>query len=174
MSGASDLVLHLTPCPVEVTLLGRPFEIPALDAVGWLRILTAKNLDLYGIFPVMAGQDALELVEDVLWDGLATDEEIARIALDVISTVADRPWWVVLRILASVLDAWDRLHVNSAVGMSLAGWLDEVWSKVMSLMDPKRVAGWVASIEAAPKGWEVETDFDAEERAFMAAMRSAM
>jgi hypothetical protein len=159
---------------VEVSLLGRSFEIPALDAVGWLRILTAKNLDLYDIFPVMAGQDAIELVEDALWDHLATDEEITRIAWDVISTVADRPWWVVLRILASVPDVWDRLHVNNAAGMSFAGWLDEVWAKIMNLMDPKRVTSWVASVEAPPKGWETEVDFDAEERAFMAAMRSAM
>lgn len=174
MSGASDLLLHLTPCPVEVTLLGRSFDIPALDAVTWLRILTAKNLDLYAIFPGLAGDDAVELVEDVLWDELATAEEIDRIALDVISAVADRPWWVVLRVLQSSLDAWDRLHVNNAAGMSLAGWLDELWAKIMTLMDPKRITGWVASIEAPPKGWEQTVDFDAEERAFMAAMRSAM
>lgn len=174
MSGASDLILHLVPCPLEVILLDRAFTIPAMDAVDWLRILTIPGLSAYDVFPVLAGPDAVEFVEDVLWDELATDGEITRLGFDVISAAADRPWWVAVRIVASVAEAWDRVHVNQAAGASFAGWLDEVWSRIMSLMDPKRVVGWVGSVEAPPEGWEAEVDFDAQERAFMAAMRSAM
>lgn len=174
MSGASDLIAHLIPCPLEVDLLGRTFTIETLDAVDWIRVLSTPGLTSYDIFPVLAGPDAVEFVEDVLWDELWTQDQVDRIGLDVISAVADRPWWVAMRILAAITEAWDRIHVNAARGMSFAGWLDEVWSRIMAEMDPKKVTSWVASVETPPKGWESQVDFDAQERAFMAAMRSAM
>lgn len=172
MSGpsASDLLVHLQPCPVQVELQGRTFTIPALDAVAWVRLLLP--IEPYEIFPGLAGQDAIDLVEDMLWEGELTADELTRIAMDVISTAADRPWWTAMKILLSAAQAWDRVHVNNAAGMSLAGWLDQIWSKMIPYIDPKKFTAVEVDLATPPKGWETEVDFDAEEAAWMAAMKA--
>lgn len=174
MSSASDLLAHLRPCPIEVAFEGWVYEIPAMDAVDWVVLIADENIDLYEIFPTRAGQDAVEHVEDALWGERVTQDEVGKVALAAIAAAADRPWWVTLRLIHAAMDAWSMVHVNNAVGMSLAGWLDEIWSKVMERIDPKKKAGWISEIESTPKGWEGEVDFDDEERAFLAAMKAVM
>lgn len=130
--------------------------------------------DLYEIFPILAGQEAVAHVEQALWDGNATIDEIAKLGQETISAAGDRPWWVVINLIRSAKSAWDVVHVNDATGKSLAGWLDELWSKIMSYIDPKKKASWVTEIERPPKGTDVEIDFDAEEQAFLNAMNAVM
>lgn len=174
MSGATDLLAHLRPCPVVVTFDGFDYTIPAMDAIEWIVRIDGEAPDLYAIFPTLAGTEAIEHVEDALWDGRATSEDVGKIGLYAIGAAADRPWWVTLRIIHAATSAWDVVHVNRAAGMSLAGWLDEVWSRIMERIDPKKKAGWLSEIESTPEGWESEVDFDDEERAFMAAMKAVM
>lgn len=174
MSGATDLLAHLRPCPIDVTFEARTYTIPAMDAVEWIALIDGDAPDLYEIFPTRAGHSALEHVEDALWENRVTQQQVGDVALEAIGAAADRPWWVALRIIASAKSSWHSLHVNRAVGMSLAGWLDEVWSKIMERIDPKKLAGWVSEIESVPKGYEGEVDFDDEEKAFLAAMNAVM
>lgn len=174
MSSASDLLLHLRPCPLVVEFEGANYTLAAMDAVEWIAHLDAPNPDLYEIFPILAGTEAVAHVEDALWEGRVTSEEIAKLSLEAISTAADRPWWEVMNLLYAVKDAWSIVHVNSAAGMSLAGWLDEVWSKVMAHIDPPKKAAWISAIQTPPKGADVEVDFDAEEQAFLNAMNAVM
>lgn len=152
---------------------GREFTIPAMDAVAWVRLVTTAPLDTYAIFPKLAGPEAVNVVEDALWDGELTEDDLVKMALEAVAVAADRPWWTTLRLLNSVAGAWPHLHVNNATGMSFAGWLDEVWSKAISVMDQKHRPAWEHQIESPPKGWESEVDFNEEEKAFMSAMRSA-
>lgn len=167
---ASDLLVHLQPCPIQIDLAGRLFTIPALDAVAWVRLLLP--VDTYEIFPALAGQEAIDLVEDMLWEGELTADGLARIALDVVSTAADRPWWTALGILTSAAQAWDRVHANNAAGVSLAGWLDQIWSNMVPYIDPKKFTAVQVNLATPPKGWEMEIDFDAEEAAWQAAMKA--
>lgn len=173
MSSVSDLLVHLRPCPIVVEFNGATFTIPAQDAVTWVALIDGNDPDLYDIFPGLAGQEAIEAVEDALWEGQVTSEQVGRLALEIIGVAADRPWWVALRIIGSAAQAWGAVHVNQAASMSLAGWLDEIWSKIMERVDPAKRAGWISGIEQAPKGEESEVDFDAEEQAFLAAMKAA-
>jgi len=145
-----------------------------MDAVEWIVLLDGPSPDAYEIFPLLAGTDAVSHVEEALWEGRVTSADIAKLGQEAISTAADRPWYVVMNLLASVKDAWSVVHVNGATGMSLAGWLDEVWSKTMSHIDPKKKASWVTRIETPPKGTEAAIDFDAEEQAFLNAMNAVM
>lgn len=145
-----------------------------MDAVEWIVLLDGPSPDAYEIFPMLAGADAVAHVEEAMWEGRVTSADIAKLGQEAITTAADRPWYVVMNLLASVKDAWSVVHVNSAVGMSLAGWLDEVWSKTMSHIDPKKKASWVSRIETPPKGTEAVIDFDAEEQAFLNAMNAVM
>lgn len=174
MSSVSDLLVHLRPCKITVEFLGVDYTIPAMDAVEWIALIDGPNPDLYEIFPAMAGQDAMEAVEDALWDGRADREQVGMLALEALAAAADRDWWVAVNIVRSAATAWDRVHVNHAQGMSLAGWLDEVWSKIMALIDPNKRAAWVSDITKPPAGTKQEIDFDAEEQAFLAAMNAVM
>jgi hypothetical protein len=156
VSSVSDILAHLRPCPVQVDFLGHAYTIPALDAAQWVALIDGQHPDLYEIFPVLAGPEAVEAVEDALWDGHADEDDVAMVALNALGA------------------AGSLVHVNGAVGMSLAGWLDEVWSKVMQHIDPKKRTQWISEVERAPKGLKQEIDFDEEERAFLAAMNAVM
>lgn len=171
MSAAGNLLVHLKPCPAEVDFLGGVYTVPALDTVEWLRLLS-DDLDPWKIFPVLAGQQAIDDIVDALWTDRVSPDEVARVGLEVVSAVADRPWWEALRIIHVAASAWDVVHVNQATGRALAGWLDEVWSNILTHIDPKKRAGFIAEVGAVPKGWEGEVDFNDEERAFLAAMKS--
>lgn len=171
---AASLIAHLKPCAVEVPFDGAWFVVPELTVVDWVRLLDLEVLDVYEIFPVLAGQEAIEAVEDALWEGRADHDVVRRVGLDVITAAGDRPWWVTLRLIATAAQAWDVVHVNDVAGRSLAGWLDELWSKVLIHVDPKKKAAWINEIESVPKGYETALDFNDEERAFMAAMKAVM
>lgn len=174
MSSASDLLAHLRPCKITVTFEGVDYTIPAMDAIEWVALIDGPDADLYDIFPTLAGPEAIEAVEDALWDGRATSKDVGDVGLAAIAAAADRPWWVVLNILKSVLGAWHIVHVNAAGGKSLAGWLDELWSRVVDHIDPKERTSWVARIEAPPKNIQAEINYDEEEQAFLAAMNAVM
>lgn len=174
MSSASDLLLHLRPCRLTAVFLDEAYTIPALDAVEWIALLDGEAADLYEIFPKLAGVEAIEAVEDALWDERATRDEVGKIAYDLISTAADRPWWVVVKMIGVAKGAWDRVHVNNAVGMSLAGWLDQVWTNMLNHVDPKKRAAWISDMQRAPKGWDEQVDVDEEEQAFLNAMNAVM
>lgn len=174
MSGATDLLLHLRPCKLDVFFDGVAYTIPALDAVQWMELMDGDYPDLYQVFPGLAGHEAVERVEDALWEGRVTSEEVGELGLAVFAANADRPWWVALRVIHAAKDAWDVVGVNRAVGMSLAGWLDEIWVKIMEHIDPKKKAGWLSDITSPPKGLKTEVDYDAEEAAFLNAMKAVM
>lgn len=174
MPGVSDLLVHLRPCQVEVRFEDRVYVLPAMDAVDWIVHIDGPTPDLYEIFPVLAGQDAIAHVEEALWEERVSADDVGQLGLDALAVAADRPWWVALRIIAAAKTNWEYVHTNQAVGMSLAGWLDEIWSKIMERIDPKRKQAWIAEVEQVPKGVAHEVDFDAEEAAFMAAMNAVM
>lgn len=143
-----------------------------MDAVEWIAILDGEHSDAYEIFPGLAGADAVAHVEDALWEERVTPEQIRDLALEVVGMAADRPWWVALRTISSAKTAWDVVGVNRAQGMSLAGWLDEVWAKIMNHIDPKKKPAWLSDIESPPKGTAAEINYDAEEAAFLNAMKA--
>lgn len=174
MSSGRNLLLHLRPCGIEVRFEDTWYVIAAMDAVEWIALLTADPLDMYDVFPLLAGQAAVEHVEDALWEGRVSTDDVQRTGLEVVSAVGDRPWWVSLRILHACAESWDVIHVNSATGVAFAGWLDEVWSKILTHIDPKKRAGVISDFESTPAGWESEVDFDDEERAFLNAMKAVM
>lgn len=174
MSGAADLLLHLKPCPVQVDFLGATHTIPAMDVIDWLELIAGDSLDPWSIFPALAGPDVAEEVSEALWRGVVEPDDVVKVAMEVVSAVADRPWWVALRIIGVATGSWETVHVNDAMGRPLAGWLDEVWSKILTHVDPKKRASFVNEVESAPTGWQGEVDFNNEEMAFMSAMKAVM
>lgn len=174
MSSASDLLLHLRPCALQVPFDGAWYTVRAMDAVEWMVLLEGEHADAYEIFPGLAGGDAIAHVEEALWEERATSEQLRHLALEVVGMAADRPWWVALRIIHAAKESWDVVGVNRAQGMSLAGWLDEIWRKIMEHIDPKKKAAWISDVESPPKGLKTEINYDAEEAAFLNAMKAVM
>lgn len=175
----SDILVHLAPCDIGVTWVGEVFVIPARTAYEWAQLLLASPFDPYDVFPGLAGPAAVVAVEDALGSGKATDDDLSRAALEVISAAGDRPWWVTVRVLACAGTCWDRIGgtlVREGVDarrITLAAWMDAIWMIMKTYVDPKKLAAWTHQVEEAPKGWAQEIDLDENERAFMAAMASA-
>lgn len=173
----SDPLVHLIACPITITFRDRTYTIPAMNTTEWMRILGGENVDLYDIFPTLAGSEAIEHVEDVIWDELDGSDEVRRLACEIITVAGDRPWWVTVRLVGLLRDDYKLLGGDLALAgirgdVPLAMWLDCLWSLVLRRIDPKKVTSWVHQVETPPKEWQEETDVEAEERAFMAAMRA--
>lgn len=175
----SDILVHLAPCDIGVTWAGELFIIPARTAYEWAQLLLAEPFDPYEVFPGLAGPAAVIAVEDALGNGTASDDDLSRAALGVVTTAGDRPWWVTIRILGCAGLCWDRIGGTlireriDAREITLAAWMDAMWMIMKTYVDPKKLASWTHQIEQAPKGWAEDIDLDENEQAFMAAMASA-
>lgn len=175
----SNILMHLAPCVIQVNFEESEYHIPAMTAHQWCQIILGDPFDPYDVFPLLAGTDAIIDVEDAIDHGRQTSEDVTRVAYEVITVAGDRPWWVTMRILAVATQVWDRIGgtlVREGVDsrhLPLAAWLDAVWSIMTSHVDQENRAPWLHQMEAVPTGWEAEIDFDEQERAFIAAMKSA-
>jgi len=170
----------MAPCDIRVTFGEDQYLIPAMTAHQWCQILLGEPFDPYDIFPLLAGREAIVAVEDAIGDDKVPTEDVARVALEIVTIAGDRPWWVTLRILKVAGEVWDRIGgtlVREGVDgrrLPLAAWLDAIWSLLLTYVDPKKSASWVHQMEETPKGWDTALDFDEQEQAFLAAMRSVM
>lgn len=177
---ASNILVHLAPCPIQVSFDDQRYTVPALNAHQWCQLLLDEPFDPYNVFPALAGEDAVVAVEDGIGDSRVNTEDISRIALEVVTIAGDRPWWVTIRILYVAGETWDRIGgtlIREGVDsrhLPLAAWLDAIWSILLAHVDPKKMAAWLHQVEATPKGWESAINFDEQEQAFMAAMKSVM
>lgn len=177
---ASNILVHLAPCDIQVSFGEQQFTIPAMNAHQWCQMLLGDPLDPYDIFPLLAGEKAVIAVEDAIGDGEVSSEDVARHALEVVTVAGDRPWWVTLRMLHIATQAWDRIGATlvregvDARHLPLAAWLNAIWAITLAYIDPKSLAAWTHQMEDPPKGWETAIDFDEQERAFLAAMKSVM
>jgi hypothetical protein len=177
---ASNVLVHLAPCDIQVSFDSQDYTISAMNAHVWCQLLLDDPFDPYNVFPGLAGEAAVVAVEDALGDKRMETEDVARVALEIVTIAGDRPWWVTIRILYVAGEVWDRIGgtlVREGVDsrqLPLAAWLDAVWSILLAYVDPKKMAAWLHQIEATPKGWESAIDFDEQEQAFMAAMKSVM
>lgn len=180
MSRETNPLVHLIPCDVDIEFGDNIYTIKAKSALEWMVLLLDEHLIAYSIFPILAGEEAIVAVEDALWEGRATTEQINDLAMDVVDAAADRDWWETIRYLNILRGAWDTIGASllakgaDPAKMSLAGWVDLIRLTCIQHCEPKKLAGFLGQIETPPKGVAAAVDFDAEERAFEAAMRSVM
>lgn len=167
-----DPIQSLCPYPVEVTVAGLDFEIPALPAADWLSVLMAEDMDLSDVFPGLV-QDADEL-EELILQGKVNIEEIEETVLGVIETVSARSWWVTLRLVGQARESWDVIGAElglrgvDASKVSLSAWLDMLLILTIRAMEPKDVQMFCLKLEAPPQGTEVaEADMEMTVDQFM-------
>ena len=171
----SDPVWSLRPWPVEIDLGSRVVTIPALPAADWLTHLMGEvNPD--AVFPGLLSADEEELVEDMLYTGVLSLDQLDRIFLDVVSAVGARPWWVTLRLVAQVRANWAVIGADmlvrgvDATRLSLSGWLDVALLTLMRHIRPEDSTMFTLQLEAPPPSEtaQVQDELEMSPEAFLA------
>lgn len=192
--GGQPEIIHLSPMGVDpvasmrswgadVSFAGRVFKVPAMDAAGWLELLLAETVDYEGLFPGLAGPQAVLEVNQMMLEGQAAEGDLERAILDLLEAVSGRSWWITLRLCFSVRSNWESVGGEMARmgvypwGMPLGYWLDAAYSTMVDLMlkgpKPKNAADWSRAVAQAPVTEMRELDEAANSDAFLAAFHMA-
>jgi hypothetical protein len=133
-------------------------------AVDWLELLWGdpQDLELETIFPGLADDEDQDYVNEVLLSGDLSLDRLQRLALDVISEVSGRPWWVTLRMISIAESKWSILGGDlvlrgiDAGKLSLSAWLDALWPIIFDRLPRDKWTMLSSMIEAVPPS-ETET-----------------
>lgn len=171
----TDPVWSLRCWPVGVEVAGVSVDIPALPAADWLAVLAAQPLDLEDVFPGLA-PDGPETVDDLLFSGALSLDELYRIILDVITTVTGRPWWIAMRLITSAVKSWSIVGAKlvlsgvDAERVSLSAWLDAVFMIIVEGTPEDQLTMFLSQLEFPPPGFAPPLEIAMERDAFMDAM----
>ena len=174
----TDPIWSLQPWPVVLELGERTLEIPALPASQWLAVLMVGELELEDIVPGLLCEEDADEVEEALYTGLLTLEQLNMLALDVVSQVSGRPWWVALRLVELARLHWDNLATEmtraDASRLSLSGWLDVLFVALLRAMEEGRRQMFLLKLEQPPKALDkaVPEDPGMSAAEFLAMARS--
>jgi len=174
----TDLTWSLQPWPITITVGPIEAVIEALPASTWVAILLSDPFDSEDIIG-LAGVDAQAAVDEALFDETITLEQLDNLVLEVVSTVAARPWYVAYRIVAVAKQVWDthglggRLVTEGvdASRLSLSAWLDAVMFVLAQMVAPKDLAMFYSQLEIPPADVTVEEqEMEMSRDAFMSLM----
>lgn len=166
----TDPLWSLKAWPVLVELGEWELEIPAMCAADWLGVLMVDDLDPDDVFPGLLDEDSSRFIEDQLHAGVLDFPDVQRAALDVISIVAGRPWWVAMRLIEVAKQSWDALGGDmakiDAASRPLGAWLDALFILIVRNIDDQKRTMFLMKLEMAPPGWgpkpeELEMSTDA-------------
>ena len=164
-----DPTESLCPWPVVFTVQGREYEIPALPAAQWLRVLMTEDATVEDVFLELVPEGIQLLLEDDdSWD-------MAALAQDIIELASGRRWYIAMRLITVMRANWNVVGATmlmkgvDANTLSLSGWLDVALLMVLQHMEQKDVAMFVAQLEIPPEGEETpEEEMVMSAEAFMA------
>lgn len=133
-------------------------KVPALVAADWLELLWGdpQELDLDAIFPGLVPEEDQDYINDTLLSGAVSMEQLQRLALDVVTEVSGRPWWVTIRMINIVEARWSILGGNlvlrkiDAERLSLSAWLDALWLTIFDNLPRDKWTMLASMIEASP------------------------
>lgn len=153
-----DPVWSLCPWPLVITTHGQIFEVPAEPAVTWIKHLMPTPKQETDPDLLMLLDELLPTVDDFWFDSALPPEELYELIQDIITTVAARPWWLTLRMMAVASSAWHILGPKMIMNngdptkLSLAAWLDLLMYLIMDSVDPEKATMFVMQLEAPPAG----------------------
>lgn len=141
-----------------------------MPAADWLAVLMATDLDLL---------DLLDFIPN--WDEMGEDlgvEDWSELALEIVTTVSARKWWITLRLIGIARSSWDKLGPDmitqvDAEKVSLSAWLGVFTVTLLQHVDKDNLTMLISQIELPPEG-ERETAMEEMEMsagAFMALAR---
>lgn len=156
----TDATWSLRTWPVEVTFSGLTFSIPALPAADWLAILMSDQVDLEEILPGLAGVEEADALEEALVQGKASLQDLYRMALETLSLVSGRPWYVAMKIISVAAMSWSALGGEFVIRnvdadrISLAAWLDAAYLIMLRNMKSDDINIFNAKLLVPPPGVE--------------------
>lgn len=145
-----DPVWSLKPWPVTLVVTGQEITFPAATAADWLSVLMVEPFDLDDVVRVLAVDGERFLFDEDL------GEELGEACLEVISSVAGRPWWQAMRLISVASANWNTVGGEMLYRgifpdqLSLSAWLDVLLLVVIKLMDPKQVTMFTLQLEKPP------------------------
>jgi hypothetical protein len=173
-----DPIQSLRPFPVDITLGGHEFTIPALPASAWLTVLMTEEMDFSDILPGLLDEEQTGDLEDMILDRVVSLDELEDAILGVLEIVSARDWWVALRLILNVRSNWDVIGAElgiqgiDATHISLSSWLDVVLILLLRAMDQKDIQMFTMRLEAPPPEAETEeADMEMSSSEFMAMAR---
>lgn len=136
-----------------------------MNAAVWLELLMRnEGIRLDEILPGLLPADEAAQVEDALWNGDLSVEELHRAALNVIGTASGREWHVAMKLIATAAASWNTLGGEfvmrgvDAAKLSLAAWLDAVYLLLLRNMEQKEAMMFNAKLQVPPAGFENEEE----------------
>ena len=156
----TSAVWALKPWPITVQIGHEQVTIPALSAADWLSVLMEDPIDLEQVFPGLA--DAEDLVDEALFEGQLSLDDLYDIGLDCITAASARPWYVAIRLSQIAQAGWDNLGGELALAgvdasrMPLAQWFDALHLIILRTMDPKSHTMFHSQLEMPPPGVQVD------------------
>lgn len=170
-----DPVWSLRQWPVVVEVAGEELAIPAMCAADWLQVLMDPQLQPDDVFPGLLEAADRSHVEDQLHSGLLELRDSQELAMEIISTVSGRPWWVSLRLIWTAVSSWDALGGDmvtkaNAATLSLAAWLDVLFLHIVQNIDDDKRTMFLLKLEIIPEGWgpPAEEQMEMSQDAFLA------
>jgi hypothetical protein len=167
----------------NVSFADEVYRVEPMDAAGWLELLLADPVDWEGLFPGLAGPQAVFEVNQAVLAGEADDEDVKQAILDLLEAVSGRAWWITLRLCGSVRSNWESLggelarHGVVPWGVPLGYWLDAAYATMIDLMlkgpRPKQASDWSRALTQPPPSETRNFDEKANADAFLAALRAA-
>lgn len=146
-----------------------------MPAADWLAVLMSQDLTADDVFPGLLDEDEATEVEELLHSGKLDIRDAHDGALEIVSTVCGRPWWVALRLIQVAREYWDAVGGDMAAvrsDASIAAWLDILFSLVVRNIDDNKRTMFLMKLELAPEGWGDPADeLEMSSDAFMAMAR---
>jgi len=130
-----------------------------MAAAEWLSILMGTQVDLDDILPGLLDQEQANLVEDALFAGTLDLEQLHQLALDVLTQVSGRMWYVAMKIIASAEASWNviggELVIRNvdAARISLSSWLDATYLILLRNMSNSEATIFNARLQVPPPGF---------------------
>lgn len=187
MAPYRDPMASISSVPIQFTLNGGMYSVPALSAADWLQVLLKENLTLGDIVPGLLAPGEQDEINMALIRGDVTGKDVGETAEDVLAVATGRDWWIPIRLVAIAGASWD--VVGAKIGQlgldwtstPFGAWLDVAYlvmrEAVAESGDSKtaqsRLTKFISDIERSPVNVTEEIDEEAEAEAFMRAMQMA-
>ena len=168
-----DPTESLCPWPVVFTVQGRDYEIPAVPAAQWLRVLMTEDATVEDVFLELVPEGVTLLLEE------QGDWDVGDLAKQIIDLASGRHWYIAMRLINVVRVNWNVVGATmlmkgvDANRLSLSGWLDVALLMVLQHMEQKDTTMFLAQLEIPPEGEETpEEEMEMTAEAFMAMANS--
>lgn len=178
-----DPVASMTMWGATVSLGGKEFRVPSLDAATWLEVLLAETVDFEALFPGLAGPETVLEVNQMLLAGDILPEDLERAILDMLESVSGRAWWITSRLCYSLRKNWESVGGELArngvtpFGVPLSYWLDAAYTTFIYLIlhgqKPKTAEEFSRALTTPPPSEGRNFDEEANSLAFLAAMKGS-